>query len=253
MDDQARGRIVLVHGTRLSRTQWAGYVERLPGFEVATPDLPGHGDALGLAFSAETAVARIAEAVEGGTPGLPVVLAGHSLGGYMAQLYATANPGRLSGLVLIGSSAVPEGLGAGVYRGLGAMIDRVGHDRWGRGADALIRRVAGPEALASAMAGGASYEATQDAWATVMGECRPAGLREVTCPVVLLGGRLDQLHVHARRYAACCRDGRVVTVPRATHLLPLTHPQVVARSIADLVEEVTGRGGLPAGATMEGP
>ncbi len=251
LSPRPRARVVLVHGTRLSRTQWNGYAERLPGLQVVAPDLPGHGAATGEPFTAETAVARIQTAVEGGPPDLPVVLAGHSLGGYVSQLWAEQHPTRLAGLVLIGASAVPEGWGAAVYRGIGQLIDRVGPDRWGRGADLVLRRVAGEEAFSAAMAGGASYEATQAAWEVVLTRCRPEGLHEVTCPVVLLGGRLDQLHVHAQRYAAACRDGRVVRIPRATHLLPITHPQVVARAIADLVTEVT-RGPRP-GARMGQP
>jgi len=61
----------------------------------------------------------------------------------------------------------------------------------------------------------------------------------VSCPVLLVSGQLDQLGVHARRFAAQCRSARVVVVPRATHLLPLTHPRVVATLLRDFVAEVT--------------
>jgi hypothetical protein len=44
--------------------------------------------------------------------------------------------------------------------------------------------------------------------------------------------------VDAREYAAQCRDARVVVVPRATHLLPLSHSRVVASLLRDFAVEV---------------
>ena len=46
--------------------------------------------------------------------------------------------------------------------------------------------------------------------------------------MVLLNGQLDQMRLHARRYAAHARDARVVTVRGATTVMPATHPRQVA-------------------------
>jgi pimeloyl-ACP methyl ester carboxylesterase len=124
-------RLVLVHGTRVSHTQWAPYDGAFPDLEVVTPDLPGHGSRTGDPFSTAAAVEVIADAVEDGSPGLPVVLVGHSLGGYMAMAYAAQHPSRLAGLVLVGSAAVPTGPGAAAYRALGVLLERLGEDRMG--------------------------------------------------------------------------------------------------------------------------
>ena len=40
------------------------------------------------------------------------MLAGHSLGGYVAATYAATYPHRLDGLVILGAAAVPRGAGA---------------------------------------------------------------------------------------------------------------------------------------------
>lgn len=235
-------RLVLVHGTRVSHTQWSAYAGLLPGLEVVTPDLPGHGNRTGEHFSTGAAVEVIRAAVEAGDPAVPVVLAGHSLGGYMSMAYAAEHPERLAGLVLIGASGVPTGLGAAAYRGFAGLIARVGDERVGRAANRVMSRLMDPETLEATLSGGDSYEATADAWAAVMGDCRPEMLREVACPVLIVNGRFDQLGLHARRFAANCRDGRVVTVPRATHLLPITHPGVVARLLLEFVDAATGAG-----------
>jgi pimeloyl-ACP methyl ester carboxylesterase len=238
----AAARIVLVHGTRVSHTQWDGYRELLPDLDVVTPDLPGHGPRVDEAFSTGAATAVIEEAVEGGEPGLPVVLVGHSLGGYMSMAYAARHPARLDGLVLIGSSGVPHGLGAAAYRGFAALIDRLGHERMARLSNAVLTRLSDPATVETVLAGGDSYAATATAWEAVMGDCGPQMLRQVSCPVLLLNGQFDQLGVHAGRFLAECRDGRAVRVPRATHLLPVTHKDVVAGIVAEFTAEVSGSG-----------
>jgi pimeloyl-ACP methyl ester carboxylesterase len=193
-------------------------------------------------------VAAVGEAVESGDPAAPVVLAGHSLGGYMAMAYAAQHPLRLAGLVLIGASAVPRGPGAAAYRAFASLLPRVGPERVARLSDAVLGRMAGRAALETVMSGGASYAATADAWAAVMADCHPRLLREVACPVLLVNGQFDQLGVHARRYAAQCRRARVVVVPRASHLLPITHPGVVAELLRDFAVESARARGFSAGA-----
>jgi pimeloyl-ACP methyl ester carboxylesterase len=235
----ARARLVLVHGTRLSHTQWAPYAGRFPGLEVVRPDLPGHGTRMGERFTTDAAVEAIAAAVETGRPGLPVVLVGHSLGGYMATAYAAHHPRRLAGLVLVGASAVPTGPGAAAYRGLGRVLDRLGEERIGGFANRVLARLTTPEVVDQVVAGGTSYTATRDAWAAVMADCRPELLGEVECPVLVVGGQLDQLAIHARRFAAAAPHGRVRIVRRATHFLPLTHVDDLTAILCEFVEEVT--------------
>jgi pimeloyl-ACP methyl ester carboxylesterase len=250
-----RPRLVLVHGTRLSGAQWdlPPYRALAGELDVRTPDLPGHGSRAGEPFTTDAAVAAVEEAVESGDPRAPVVVAGHSLGGYMATAYAARHPERLGGLVLVGASAVPRGPGAAAYRGFAALLGRVGEERVARVTNRVLCRLTGPEVYAAVTAGGSSYAATAEAWEAVMTGGGPEQLRAVRAPVLVVGGGLDQLAVHARRYAACCRDGRVVIVPWASHLLPLTRPQVVAALLRDFTREVTARAGEDGPATMAPP
>ena len=82
-------RLVLVHGSRLSHTQWAPQVALLEEeFDLVLPDLPGHGSRAAEPFTLDRAVGAIAETVDGparvGRDGR-VILVGHSLGGYAAM------------------------------------------------------------------------------------------------------------------------------------------------------------------------
>lgn len=232
-------RLVLVHGTRMDASQWAAYPALLPEVEVVAVDLPGHGTRLGEEFTGEAAVATIRSAVAGASPGQPVVLAGHSLGGYLAMLYADRHPGTLAALVLIGSSAEPVGLLAGVYRRFADLLPLVGPQRMARASNAVMRRLGASE---ESLTGAESYAALPAAWQVVYEECRASLLEHVDCPVFLVNGQFDQMRVHTARFAAAGTDTRVVTVPRATHLLPVSHPD----RVVEVLREALEAGGLPA-------
>ena len=62
----------------------------------------------------------------------------------------------------------------------------------------------------------------------------------MTCPVVVAGGRWDQLSIQARQFARAAPDGRVVRIQGAGHLVGFDQPArlagliaIVARSVAD--------------------
>lgn len=229
-----------MHGSRLSHAQWSPQIAALSGeFDVRTPDLPGHGVRAGESFTLDRAIGAVAEAVECGT-GAPVVLVGHSLGGYVAMAYAGCFPSRLDGLLLVGSAAVPTGPGAAAYRMVGALTERAGPERMTRVNDRVLRRLYAGEVVDEAIAGGYYFDSTPAAWREVMAYCRPAMLRRVSCPVVVAGGRWDQLSVQARRFARAAPDGRVVRIRGAGHLVGFDQPARLAELIADVARSVTG-------------
>lgn len=248
--DGQRTRVVLVHGSRLSHTQWAPQIRSLTTeFEVVTPDLPGHGSRAGEAFTLDRAIGAVAEAVEGDTardadaPVPPVVLVGHSLGGYVAMAYAGCFPRRLAGLVLVGSAAVPTGVGAAAYRMVGALTERAGPERMTRVNDRVLRRLYPGEVVDEAIAGGYYFDPTPAAWRDVMAYCRPAMLRRVTCPVVVAGGRWDQLSIQATRFARAAPDGRVVRIRGAGHLVGFDQPGRLAELITEVARAATSAKG----------
>ena len=217
----------------MDASEWAAYPPLLPEAEVIAVDLPGHGARLDEEFTGEAAVDTIRAAVEGASPGQPVVLAGHSLGGYLAMLYADRHPGTLAALVLIGSSAEPVGPLAGVYRRFADLLPLVGAERMARASNAVMRRLGAGE---QPLPGAESYAALPAAWQVVYDECRASLLEHVDCPVFLVNGQFDQMRIHAKRFAAASAEPRVVTVPRATHLLPITHADQVTEVLREALE-----------------
>ena len=101
--------IILVHGfgedSRIWEHQLKPLVEK---YQVFLPDLPGAGKSFyqpGL--SIETMADDLAEILDHEKIE-KVVMAGHSMGGYVTLAFAEKYPGRLKGLSLIHSTAFPD-------------------------------------------------------------------------------------------------------------------------------------------------
>ncbi|GAA2037051.1 alpha/beta hydrolase [Terrabacter terrae] len=234
-----RAHLVLVHGSRLASSQWAPQVALLQGqVDLSLVDLPGHGVRAGEDFTLDGCVQAIDESVRGVLPSTPVVLVGHSLGGYAAMAYAAAHPDALDGLVLAGASATPTGPGAAVYRGVAALTDRIGPERMTRLNDRILRRLYPAERIEPVIAGGYFFAPTAAAWREVMTHCRPSMLERLSCPVLLLNGQFDQLRVGVRDYLRACPTAREEVIRRASHLSNLDQPKAFADALLRFTREV---------------
>jgi pimeloyl-ACP methyl ester carboxylesterase len=95
--------VLFVHGLDSDSQVWAPVVGLLDDHTCVTIDLPGHGespvDADPAAYSREALLERLDEVI--GDLAGPVVLVGHSLGGYLGMAYALTRPDALAALVLV--------------------------------------------------------------------------------------------------------------------------------------------------------
>jgi 3-oxoadipate enol-lactonase len=98
--------LVLVHGFPLDSRMWDAQVAALAqGRRVIAPDLPGFGQSRS---DASFTLASLADSVHGllsAVGAIPCVLAGLSMGGYVALAYAKKYPTDLRGLILIDTKA----------------------------------------------------------------------------------------------------------------------------------------------------
>ena len=53
-----------------------------------------------------------------------------------------------------------------------------------------------------------------------------------------MNGRYDHFRGEERRFLRACRDGRLVVVPGATHLVSLTAPVGFTRAVLDAVDSL---------------
>jgi pimeloyl-ACP methyl ester carboxylesterase len=225
----------------LASSQWSPQLPLFAGrATVGLVDLPGHGQLAGEPFTLERAVEVVDGAVDTAPAGAPVVLVGHSLGGYVAMAYAEAHGSRLDGLVLAGCSAEPVGPGAAVYRAVAAVTDRIGPERMTRVNDRVLRRLYASELIEPVIAGGYYFAPTPAAWRAVMEDCRPEMLRGLGCPVLLLNGQWDQFRLGVRDVLRVLPTARVQVVPRASHLANLDQPEAFAEAVLSFAESLTG-------------
>lgn len=233
-------RLVLVHGSRLSGAQWAPQLPLLsPYVEPVAVDLPGHGSRAGEAFTLERCAEVVQEVVSAAPAGTPVVVVGHSLGGYVALFHAARHSADLAGVVLAGCSADPVGPGAAVYRGVASLTERLGAERMERLTVRFLRRRYPPEVSEPLVAGGYFPGPTAAAWRGVMGECRAGMLADVRCPALLLNGQWDQFRLGERSFLRACPTAEVEHLSGASHLSNLDRPQEFADAVLRFVRRVT--------------
>lgn len=103
--------LILLHGAGMDRTVWvlhARYFAR-HGYNVVTPDLPGHGASSGeLLTSVEDQASFVCDLLsvlreENGLPKGPVFIGGHSMGGLIATVAAAKLADEVQHLILFGA------------------------------------------------------------------------------------------------------------------------------------------------------
>lgn len=97
--------LILIHGAGGSHLYWPPEIRHLDGEDIIAVDLPGHGASEG---SGKKTIAAYARKVIGFMDALNIekgVIAGHSMGGAVAQRLSLDNPERVKALILIGTGA----------------------------------------------------------------------------------------------------------------------------------------------------
>jgi len=97
--------LILMHGAGAASQQWPYRLRRLPGWQVFSPDLPGHGRSGGqVERKIEGYAARVLEWMEAVSIER-AVLVGHSMGAAIALAMAIQAGEKVRGLILLGAAA----------------------------------------------------------------------------------------------------------------------------------------------------
>ncbi|UFU02407.1 alpha/beta fold hydrolase [Ruania suaedae] len=225
--------VVLVHGIRSSRSMWDGVERRLRerDIPVISADLPGHGALIDTPFTLDGCDRVLDRAAS--DAGGPIVLAGLSLGGYLALRWAARTRMPVLGVVAASCSAEPRGLPLAGYQALAAVIARL-PDRGLALHRVMARLVLGEEGAREVSAGGVALDAMVPAL-RAMRDVRPlADLARLEVPVWLVNGGWDHFRFDERRFAAAAPLARLVRVPRAGHIVSVDQPEILARLIHSL-------------------
>jgi pimeloyl-ACP methyl ester carboxylesterase len=202
---------------------------------VYTLDLPGHGRSEG---SGCDRIERYAEAVVALMDCVGIekgVIAGHSMGGAIAQTMALAHADRVAGLVLVATGArlrvfpaILDGIRSD-FRATAALITRF---VWSTeasprlaelGKQTLLRT--GPDVLLADFYACDRFDIMKR-------------LDQIRVPTLVVAGSADQLTPvkYARFLAEHIPDARLKTVENAGHMVMLERPEVVELAIQQFVE-----------------
>lgn len=251
--------VVLLHGVGLDRTVWSRVEALLPGTTSAI-DLPGHGRQPRL--TEPTDLAEMAADVVERMPAGPVHLVGFSLGSLIAQQIAIEAPERVRTLACVSSVCARTDDESAAVRG---RLEGAGTDFRGSMERALERWFPADERAEDGVEDGAEAAGSSEGGVTeaLREETRPvllanhpvsyrhayavfaAGdrelasrLGEITAPTLAITGELDPGSTPdmSRRIGERIPDARVVIVPGARHMLPVTHPEVLADHLGALFD-----------------
>jgi pimeloyl-ACP methyl ester carboxylesterase len=234
--------IVLIHGSVVTRKMWAPQLRGLAdGYRVLAPDLPGHGALADVPFTFAAAVRSLAEIIERHASGRALV-AGLSLGGYIAIDLARAHPDMVAGLVLSGCSVNFTGV-LGAYLNVVSALMRRGWLTQSRAkAEQKVRRMF-PPALADAadaqMQAGVYPAALGPAFAEMAGRDFAALLSQYPGPSVILNGERDRTSRRGeKRFVAAQRQGYARIVPSAGHACSLDQPEIYNQAIREFAKSI---------------
>jgi len=238
--------LLLVHGYPFDHTLWDGVVGFLrEEFECHAPDLPGFG--ANPPPVAEPSLDLYADFLAGYLEGLGIkraVVAGMSMGGYVALAFAQRHPARLAGLGLV--STHPFADTDEIRAARRAMAARVRAEGPLAAAAAVL-----PKLFAPSRHGAADLEAVPARAAEAAGVAgitfaleamaarpdRRALLNHLGLPILVAHGAEDQLVPleRARTLADELSGAKLVSMERAGHVLPLEAPGTLSAALGALV------------------
>ena len=230
----AQRTMVLVHGAGENHLVWPVQLRRVEGATVCALDLPGHGKSGGRG---RASVGEYVEVVRGFLDALGVeraVVAGHSMGGAIAQQFALSHPTRTAGLILVATGAklrVTPQILTGILTDAEATINLVTLFSWGPNAPEHLVKL-GREQLA---AESPSIIANDYAACDVFDVRERLG--QITAPTLVVGGTADQMTPlkYAEFLAARIPGARLAKIEGAGHMVMLEQPEQVAQYVNEFM------------------
>jgi pimeloyl-ACP methyl ester carboxylesterase len=207
--------VLFLHGLDSDGEVWTPVVELLPDHTCVVVDLPGHGKSMASADPADYERESLLEDLDTILAGLDggVVLAGHSLGGYLGMAHALTREKTFAAMVLISTGP--------------GFRDPDARERW----NARVRENASDYDIPEIAAGVALHID-----ALVIDH-----MTDLTMPIALVIGADDKAYLGANDYMERkLPHANRTTVEGARHYVMCSHPHDVAASIRSMTTAVGG-------------
>ena len=235
--------IVLLHANGWTHAMWHPQIFALADeFRVIAPDLPGYGSLAADPFTLDGAVRVVANVVTELAGGRAVV-AGLSLGGYVAMAHAAAQPEQVAGLALSGCSVAFRGHLRLLTLLTGEICDWLYMRRWGRQLALKQRSEAvanyAPEVIGAQLADG-FYPRY---WGRALVEMARRDFRALLCsypgPVLILNGERDRRNRNAEDgQSRAAHDAPIAVMRDAGHLANLDQPEAFTAAVRLFARQV---------------
>lgn len=234
---RARRVLVLVHGAGGNHLIWPAQLRRVDGITVHALDLPAHAKSGGRG---RMSVDEYVQVLRGFMDALHVeraVIAGHSMGGAIAQQFALTYPMRTAGLILVATGAklsVAPQILTGILADTEATLDLVTRYSWGPNAPEPLLKLSREQ----------SAQVNPHVMAGDYIACDAFDVRErlgqITAPTLVIGGTADQMT--PQKYAAFLADkipgARLAIIEDAGHMVMLEQPELVARTVEQFLATI---------------
>lgn len=237
--DPAARPIILLHGIGVTKRQWSPQMSSLaPEHRLIATDLPGHGAHTDTRFTFERAARHVTDVIDSFTDGRAIV-AGISLGGYVAMEVAARSPERVAGLALTGCSGNPRGMRRAVPAGM-ALMSRLAGERWLSSVNGLhYRGRYGEELGREQAAAGFSASGARAAFWQIRGRDYIRRLKAYDGPVAIINGERDSMfRLGELIFLSAARDATLQLVPRAGHVANLEQPAAYDRALRRFVRSI---------------
>jgi pimeloyl-ACP methyl ester carboxylesterase len=233
----ARLTMVLVHGAGENHLIWPASLRRMDEATIYALDLPGHGKSGGKGCAS---IGDYTAVLLGFLEALDIncaVIAGHSMGGAIAQQFALSHPTRVKGLILVATGARLRVLPAildGILTDTDATLDLVTRYAWGANAPQQMVQLgrtqmaeADPHVVANDYAACNAFD--------VMDR-----VGQIAVPTLALGGTVDQMT--PPKYLAYLAEkipgARLAMIEGAGHMVMLEQPDLVAQHIGQFLTAI---------------
>jgi pimeloyl-ACP methyl ester carboxylesterase len=240
-DPRRQENLILIHGAGGDHTHWSAELRRLSGVNVYALDLPGHGRSKGRV---RTSIDDYADTVHLFAQTLGLVqasVAGHSMGGAIAQTLALRRPSWLVRVVLVGSGARlrvhprilaglhPQGISKESFE---ATIDTICQWAYGPTTDQQILRKGRQQLLdVDPVVIYSDYVACNDF--DIMDQ-----VGDIALPTLVITGSADEMTPPKYGQYLCDRipNAQLVEIKDGGHMMALEKPIQVAQGVARFLE-----------------
>lgn len=230
--------LVLVHGAGGTHLHWPAELRTMKSTAVYTLDLPGHGKSDPPGRSSIDAYADDLFAFIDELGLEDVIVAGHSMGGAIAQMIGLRNPTWLRGLILLGTSArlpVTNLILDGLLSDFSHTVSFIMKMCW-----------SGPyiQAIRIALAGREMRRIEPDVVHGDFLACNEFDVRnrlgEISVPTLVISGSDDKMTPNrfGQALAHQIANAQFKTIPQSGHLMALEYPLEVTRVMENFVVQL---------------